>query len=251
MRIARLLCPRLELGAVELPPEEAHHLVTVLRAAVGQKVALFDGRGQEALGAIEKIAARGVTVRIDQVRTVGSDLPCRFTVAVAPPRQHRASYLVEKCTELGAAAFWPMLTARSTVKPQTGVQQRWTRRALEAAKQSQRGWIPEVAEPQSVKEVLRRKAEFEAAVILHADPDALSWGGWILQQPPVRTALILIGPEGGWDESELEAAVQLGFDVVELTPTVLRTETCAVAACAAFALWAQSFTDNQRNEERC
>ena len=233
-----------------LPPEEAHHLVAVLRAVEGQEVELFDGKGVEAVGTLERIEGRGAVVRVEKVRTARFELPCRFTVAVAPPRQHRASYLVEKCTELGAAAFWPMLAARSTVKPQAAVCQRWTRRAVEAAKQARRTWVPEVAEPQNLHTVLERGAEFDATVMLHAQDQAVSLQSWMLKQPQTRSVLILIGPEGGWTEEEVAAAARAGFALVKLTPTVLRTETCAVAACAAFALWAQTFTDNQRNNVR-
>lgn len=233
-----------------LPPEEAHHVVAVLRAVEGQQVELFDGRGGEANGTLERIEGRSAVVRVERLRTAAFELPCRFTVAVAPPRQHRASYLIEKCTELGAAAFWPMRAARSTVKPQATVCQRWARRAVEAAKQARRTWVPEVAEPQDLHTVLGRSAEFDATIMLHAHDQAASLQDWMRDQPQTHTVLILIGPEGGWTEEEVAAATRAGFALLRLTPTVLRTETCAVAACAAFALWAQRPTDNQRNEVR-
>ncbi len=235
MRCHRLYCPTLQVGTVELPAEEAHHAISVLRIRSGTTVTLFDGAGREASAIIDAMGRHKTTADVETVATRPFDVSPRITLAVAMGRAHRQGYLVEKCTELGVSAIWPIIAARSVSKPDAGSILKWTRRAVEAAKQSQRAWVPEITAPQTFDESVTRASEFEAACIAHRDPDSIPLGPLLEDQVNDARVLVWVGPEGGWSDDEVNKAVDAGAATVTLGPTILRTETAAVAVCAAAA----------------
>lgn len=254
MSHCRLYCPTLTEGTVALSAEESHHAVSSLRMHQGDPVVLFDGRGGEANGLIQQASRRRLEVNITVIVRHPFEFPRRVTLAVAMPKAHRQSYLIEKCTELGATAFWPILGERSVTRPHDAAGNKWQRRAIEAAKQSRRTWIPEVASPMTFAEAFLRASEFHAVAFLHPDPPASQAGveamtmAAFLSTHPGRAPgdtnakgatggyLIFVGPEGGWAEAECQQAAQSGAAFLCLGPTLLRTETAAVAACALMTL---------------
>lgn len=232
----RFFHPRLTEGIVELAPEEAHHAVTALRAREGDEVILFDGSGHEAVGRIARIRRRGVQVDVGEIKTFPFDLTRRITLAVAPVKAHRQSYLVEKCTELGVAAIWPIATERSVVKPAAATIAKWRRRAIEAAKQSGRRWLPVIEESQSFDVCVARFGAFDIVAMTDVGGSACSFQSFLSGIPEAAAVLVLIGPEGGWVARERESTRAAGAHAVSLSPTVLRVETAAVTVCAAAAL---------------
>jgi 16S rRNA (uracil1498-N3)-methyltransferase len=233
---ARLFCPHLQLGTVILSPEESRHAVASLRCRRGDAITLFDGQGREAVGHIASASARKLTAEIESIVERAFGFAYRLTLAVALGKAHRQSYLVEKCTELGVSALWPMLTERSVTRPRDAAVEKWSRRCIEAAKQSGRAWVPGVETPQPLAEVLARAGEFEAIFLADPSPAATALARELGRVPSGGRVLALIGPEGGWTEGEREAAVSAGARAVSISPTVLRVETAAVAICAAVAM---------------
>lgn len=246
MSRTRLFCPTLAPGSLTLPPEEAHHAAGVLRCRMGDEVILFDGRGGEALAQIREISRRCVTVETGPVRRFTFDCDWRLTVAVVMGKAHRQSYLVEKCTELGAASIWPVRSERSVTRPGDSAAEKWSRRAIEAAKQSGRRWVPQVDPPHTLSEVLRRMGEFAAVAIADVQSQTRPFAELLKATARDASLLVLIGPEGGWSQAERAEAKETGAVAVSLAPTVLRTETAAVAACAAAALLSQPRTGGDR-----
>lgn len=256
----RLYCPHLRAGDIELPVEEAHHAVVSLRAGVGTPVTLFDGQGREAQASLTGISKRHITAQVGEIRTRPFDCTYRLTIAIALGKAHRQSYVVEKCTELGVDQIWPMITQRSVTKPGEAAVEKWSRRAIEAAKQSGRAYVPAIAPTRAFRDVLKNLGEFAGTAIADllgnrladgpldkadaADQSTISPGSvepvsflhWLRSFPPGARVACLIGPEGGWSEGEREAARTAGLMPVLLAPNVLRTETAAATACAAAAL---------------
>ena len=163
------------------------------------------------------------------------DTAVQVTLAVAMPKTHRQSYLIEKCTELGVAAVWPIETERSVTKPGMAAVEKWQRRAIEAAKQSGRRWIPQIETLQTFHEAVARRDEFDHAVLAHREGETISLVNRFESVKPGDSVLAFIGPEGGWAEAECGRARDADLSLVRLAPTVLRTETAAVAFCAAVA----------------
>lgn len=236
MRSHRLYCPELREPTVALSPEESHHAATALRLSAGDDVILFNGAGTEANGLITRVTRKRVDVEVSRVKQVPFELTCRLTLGVAMGRAHRQGYLVEKCTELGVAAIWPLIAERSTVRPGAAAVTRWTRRAIEAAKQSQRAWVPVIEAPATVKATIARAAGFDVKAIADVGAAAIAFPTLLARNRHARSMLILVGPEGGWSDAERRQAVGAGLLETGLGPTILRSETAAVAACAGVAM---------------
>ena len=201
-----------DLDAPELDPDDRHHLARVLRLRAGETVSASDGRGGwrpctwtgdgglALAGEIERLPRPEPTV----------------TVAFAPVKGDRPEWVVQKLTEVGVDCIVPLSCARSVVRweGERAVRnvERLRRVAREAAMQSRRVWLPEVADVAPFAEVADRP---EAAV---AEP-----GG---EPPSLARPLVLVGPEGGWAPEELAVEAPR----VGLGGTVLRAETAAMAA---------------------
>lgn len=228
-----------------LSPEESHHAMASLRAETGREVVLFDGAGREGVGVVDLEAGekgragkhRRLRVQVSSVRKRPFELAHKITLAVAMTKPLRQGYLVEKCTELGVAAIWPIMAERGVARPTAAAVEKWHRRAIEATKQSGRAWVPQITAPQSFSECLTRVGEFSASVLLHIDPSGIPFSAVLARQPEGAAMLAWVGPEGGWSDAEREGAAEAGVLLGTLGPTVLRTETAAVAVCAAAAMW--------------
>jgi 16S rRNA (uracil1498-N3)-methyltransferase len=240
MASRRLYCPDLRCGPLALGGDEARHAITSLRAKSGQQVTLFDGAGSEAAATIDRIGKRHLYLQVDAIIRRPFEVSRSVTLAVAMPRTHRQGYLIEKCTELGVSAIWPMIARRSVAKPDASAVDKWARRAIEAAKQSDRAWVPVIEAPQPLGIWLRRTEQFDAALLAERDPASAGLVTFLQEHASVRSVLVFIGPEGGWADEEIAACVSGGVQPVCLSPTVLRTETAAVAVCAAAALLGSS-----------
>ena len=236
MRCHRLFCSDLTEPAVVLSSEESHHAATSLRLSAGDGVVLFDGAGSEASGLITRVNRKRVDVEVGDVKQVPFELTCRLTLGVAMGRTHRQAYLVEKCTELGVAAIWPIIAERSTTRPSASAVIKWERRAVESAKQSQRAWVPQFEVPMSFKACLARAGKFAVAAITDIDSSATPFPTILERERHAKSMLVLVGPEGGWSDMEREEAAKAGLTRIRLGPTILRTETAAVALCAAVAM---------------
>jgi len=217
-RERRFLVSSLESEGVRLSPEEAHHLVHVLRLREGAEVSLFDGKGAAARAKVERIDGGAVDLSILGPEP-SRESPLSLTVAVAPPKGDRMSFLIQKLTELGVTRVVPLVTERG--RPGESLE-RWRRIAIEAGKQSGRSRAPEVTSPRSLEEVLKEKGSLVAA---HPGAPPLS-------APRSGAIVALIGPEGGWSERELALFSELGVTLFGLGPRTLRTETAAIAAAA-------------------
>jgi 16S rRNA (uracil1498-N3)-methyltransferase len=204
-----------EIESFRLPPEQAHHLLHVLRLREGDPVSLFDGGGRAVRAEVVRISGREVELRV-----LGPEPPresaLSLTLAVAPPKGDRMSFLVEKLAELGVTCVIPLETARGR---SVGGLERFRRIALESCKQSGRSRIPEIERSRSLPSVLDGPG-----LLLAAHP-----GSPPLSVSRVDTVVALVGPEGGWSHSELSLFASRGVTLFGLGPRTLRTETAAIA----------------------
>lgn len=237
MPAPRFYCPQLAVGSVTLPPEEAHHARTALRLRSGDAVTLFDGAGGQAEARLTTVSKQQICAEVGPIARLPFEHPVQLTLAVALPRAPRQPFLFEKCTELGVAAFWPVLCERSVVRPRAGSADRWMRIAIEAAKQSGRAWVPRIESPQPYKNAIVRAAEFDAALVLDLGDAAPPAPEVLARCAGCRTMVACIGPEGGLTADEVEAAVSAGAQTVRLGRTILRVETAAAAVASIVSAW--------------
>ncbi len=240
MRLTRIHVsgPLIEGGEVTLPPPGAYHAVRVLRLRPGAPIVVFDGSGGEYFAEISAVDGSQVSVRLGQHVPGLSESALRITLIQGISRSERMDWTLQKATELGATAIVPVLTGRSVVRldERTAEQKcrHWRGIVIGACEQCGRNRIPDVAVPVTLRQFLAgSRREGMRLVLSPAAPGSLAG----LASLPARVEL-LIGPEGGLDDDEIEAAHRAGFTPVRLGPRVLRTETASVVALAVLqALW--------------
>lgn len=222
-----LLVGPAELGVDELwvDGDRYRHLFRARRLAVGDRLRLVDGGGRARRAAVERLERGRALLRLSTAETVAG--PRRdVELLVAPPRLPRATWLVEKATELGVAAIRFIGGARAPRRYGASTMQRLRRVAAAALEQSQQARLPELSG-------VHAWDELETLLAGGGDRLRLERGGagW---QPGAGGGrlLIVIGPEGGWSEAETAVLGELGCRATALGPTVLRVETAAVVAAA-------------------
>jgi len=221
---------------LDLPPGAARH-VQVLRLQPGDAVVVFDGRGGEFEASIERIGARSVGLRVGSHRAVGRELDRGVTIALGMPANERMDALVEKATELGAAAIQPLVCERSVLRlggeRAARRQQHWQEVAVSAAEQSGRTRVPQVQAVARLDAWLAQLAAPPAEARWLLDPDAATpLAQAIAALAPQAGLIVLSGPEGGLTPAERGAALGAGFAAVGLGPRVLRADTAPLAALA-------------------
>ncbi|MEX2093505.1 MAG: RsmE family RNA methyltransferase [Pirellulales bacterium] len=223
---------------VTLDGPEAHHLLHVMRATVGERVTLFDGSGAEFGAEIVKCGRSGIETRVLERREVDRELAFELVVGVSLPKGDRQKWLVEKLTELGVTELVPLETERGVAQPTDSALERLGRSVVEAAKQCGRNRLMRVAKPQAWIDWVRAEADGSEVRRLFAHPDGDSLATQNLSVAlPTRIA---IGPEGGFTDAEVAAVVAAGWQSVDLGARILRVETAAVALAAVVALSARS-----------
>ena len=195
-------------GRVALDPGQSRHAARVLRLRPGDTVELFDGCGHRAAGTIVE-AGRRVLLEVAGVETAPA--PSTLIVAAAVPKGRRADVMIEKLSELGVAAFQPVLFERGVRAPQS--RRRFERIAVESAKQCGRAHVMEIRAP-----------AWPQGRIVVADPGAPR------RMRPGDGDVAVVGPEGGLTDAE--RARLAGATFASLGPTILRIETAAIAAAA-------------------
>jgi 16S rRNA (uracil1498-N3)-methyltransferase len=212
--------------------DEFNHLTHVMRKRVGDSIVAVDGAGCAYRATIERIERRSARCRIEVRRRDLHEPSLRLTVGIAMLKHPAAmDYVVEKLTELGAGTVIPMVTSRTISRH--GKPERWQKLALAAMKQSGRCVLPVVREVTAFSDILARSSPAAARLIPHEATTSPHIAEAITGQEP--SAVILIGPEGGFTEAEVADARKGGFVPVTLGERRLRAETAAVVA-AAFAL---------------
>lgn len=211
--------------------DEARHALRTKRLRAGEHVEVFDGAGRVALCVVESMADTGerrereLVVRVSSATAVAQDQP-RIEVWSATPKGARVDELVEGLSEVGAASWVPLLTARTVVEPRPAKLDRLRRLAVESAKQCGRAWILEIGRERTWSEAWAPGPGVRV-VLADAGGGAYQPGGAAPQ-----VVRLLIGPEGGWTEKERQQAQEAGAVVARFGPHAMRIETAAVAAAA-------------------
>jgi len=235
-QVTRIYSPEALAPGALLPLREAaaHHLSRVLRAAVGDRVVVFND-GVEFAAAIARIDKHGVSVKLDAGAAVDRENPLPCELAQAISSGERMDLTLQKAAELGVQSVQPLYSERSVVRLDAGRAvkrvEHWREVMIAACEQCGRNVVPPVAAPQPVIEWLGglpppREDELRILMSPHAVQRLAD-----LTRPSAVT--LMAGPEGGFTEVETAFAVKRGFVALRLGPRVLRTETAALAALAA------------------
>lgn len=216
---------------IVLDGPEGRHAAGSRRMVAGEAVDLVDGRGARA--SCRVLASGRDTLTLEVVgRSTEPEPELRVVLVQALPKGDRGELAVELATEVGVDEVVPWVAARCVMqwKGDRGDRQhaRWASTAREAAKQSRRAWVPPVTALHTTAQVAARLGGTTALVLHEAATDALT----AVDLPAAGEVVLVVGPEGGIDERELEAFAAAGARTVRLGPTVLRTSTAGAAAAA-------------------
>lgn len=213
-----------------LSPNAAHHVATVLRLKVGQRITLFDGQGQEALADIISLKRQNVSVMIESVDTISRESPLTLHLGQGVSKGDKMDMVVQKAVELGVTHFTPLITQHTPLKfdgPRREKKtQQWNKIAQSAAEQCGRNTLMHIHPLIHFNEYLSHIAGKSALML-----DPRSTTKFNTLRPPEEELYILIGPEGGFSTEEQQQAIQAGCVGISLGKRILRTETAALAVC--------------------
>ncbi len=247
MGLDRFYCPRLVPGQPAiLEGDEARHLARVRRISVGAEVELFDGRGLAASAEVARVGRDRVELAVKTVLDGPPPAALRLTLATAIPKGDRFDWLVEKATELGVDRLVPLITERSSVDPRSAKLDRLRRAIIEASKQCRRNVLMTLEKPRdwddwcsSLDPATRHRW------VAHPGGDS-SW----TEAPLDRDArvAVAIGPEGGFTDLEIAKGRSNGWEPINLTASLLRVETAALAVSAHLLIrgnraWVETSSD--------
>jgi 16S rRNA (uracil1498-N3)-methyltransferase len=214
---------------------EREHLVKVLRLVKGDKVIGFDNSGAELLGEIEKVEDKSVTCRILSKQYPDVEAHSLVYLVAGLTKSEKMDWIIQKGTELGMAGLVPLRTKRSVMRLEGSKAlervERWQKIASEAGKQSHRVRVPLIQNVSDWQELPNKLPAFTQWIIPYEGEKAQLLSKLLIRMDFEKPLAIIIGPEGGLDQSEVAFAQEsLGAVSVTLGPRILRSETAALAA---------------------
>lgn len=219
-------------GRVLLPDDETRHAVRALRKEAGDEIIVVDGTGGWYRVRLDRVGDRRAAGTVLETRREVGEPAYRLTIGFGLIKnRNRFETFVEKAVELGVHAIIPLHTARTEKE---GIKTERTRNIMIAAmKQSGRCRLPTLADPASLPAVLDRRDAFDTMLIAHEEEAATSTIRAALEEAPAEAHVcVLVGPEGGFNDGEVDRVIRAGGQAVTLGPRRLRAETAGIAVAA-------------------
>lgn len=222
---------RFNAETVTLSVEETRHLRDVLRLKTGDEARVFDGDGGEYLCVVTEVRKSAAILRVlNKIEPTAPESVLDLTLAASVYKGDKLDLVVQKAVELGVARFSPIVTFRGEVKLRDTAKrtERWRKIALEATKQCERARVMRVDEIVTLEDyVASAGAETRLRLIFSE-----KGGGAIPATAGSKKITALVGPKGGWENSEIELAAERGFVPVKLGRRIMRAETAAITFAA-------------------
>jgi 16S rRNA (uracil1498-N3)-methyltransferase len=221
--------------SVKIQGEDVKHMYRVLRLDSGDRISVNDCMGREYIGEIVDISKTEVNVKLIEEIDLNNESPLQISLYQGLPKSAKMDLIVQKATELGVKTITPIITDRVVVKSELGEfrkTDRWRRIALEACKQSKRSIIPQVETPIEFEELLSQLEGIDLIVVPYENEEGKGIKAMMkeISDINVKSAAVIIGPEGGFEEAEIEKLKVLGAKIITLGPRILRTETAGFVA---------------------
>ena len=221
--------------------DDVKHIYKVLRLSEGEEVVLNNCEGIEYLGEIESISKSEVIVKINKKLDINNESKVKVHLFQGLPKGQKMDLIVQKGTELGVSEFIPTITGRVDVKLKGEFKKldRLNRIALEACKQSKRSIIPQVKEVSDFNEAINELKKMDLIIVPYENAEDFGIKTLVrklerdnVDLDTINNVGILIGPEGGFEESEIDTLKEQGAYIVTLGNRILRTETAGFTATA-------------------
>jgi 16S rRNA (uracil1498-N3)-methyltransferase len=234
MALRRIFVESINGSSASVRGQAAHHLSRVVRLRKGERVELSDGSNVYLAEVRRRTADEVHFAIVEQFSSPQQSRPVTLQLAIF--KFARLEWVIEKATELGVEKIVPVAANRSDpalVHAAHKRVERWRRIAEEAAQQCRRVAPPEIAEPIRFSDALAREpATLRLFLDTESSPLGQALSANAQSDSPLNAATLMVGPEGGWIESELRQAIDAGYRPVSLGDLVLRAETAAIAALA-------------------
>ena len=216
---------------------EVRHIKNVLRLKPGDTIRLFDGQGFEYEAAIQRVLTHRVEIRITHKFPATKESPVQIAVAQALIKEKKMDRLLRHLCELGITHWVPFISERSVPKPGahrlSARVERWEKILKESCKQCQRARLPEIIKMISFEELLQYGQSFDLKIVFYENVSATLHSLMSpASQPAPEKILLILGPEGGFSDQEIDKVKAAGFVMAGLGPRILRAETATMAACA-------------------
>ena len=245
MRIPRIFIDS-ELNentTISLPDSAFQHLCKVLRLKSDHPIRVFNGRefngqGGQFNATLCDVEKRSASIQVTNFEVLDNESPIKVTIGQTLSRGERMDYAIQKSVEAGVFAIQPLFSERCEVKLQDSRaekrQQHWQQVAISAAEQCGRGVVPVVYPPMELNEWIANCNEMLKLTLHHHSAKPIRQ----YEKPANNQVALLIGPEGGLTEKEVQLSEKSGFNAITLGPRVLRTETAPIVALSVInALW--------------
>lgn len=220
---------------ITITGSDVNHIKNVLRMKLGESILLCDCQGKDYHCKIRHMEEQVIEAKVEEVTDTMTELPTKIYLFQGLPKKDKMELIVQKAVELGAVEIIPVMMKRTIVKLEDKKKEakkieRWQTIANSAAKQSNRGVIPSVSEVITYKEALNRAKEMDLVLLPYENEEGMEGARNLIKEARGKKSIgIFIGPEGGYDESEIEQARELGMKPITLGQRILRTETAGLA----------------------
>lgn len=218
---------------IVLSTEESHHLARVLRLKTGEEAFVFDGHGREYRCRVAAIEKTGTQLEIIDELKDRVESPLRLILAQALAKGEKFDFIVQKATELGVNTIAPIVTDHTDIKLSEDSSarrlDRWQRISLESLKQCGRRHLVKILSPVNLNEFVQSLATSNAILVM-SERGGLPIREAVRDSESDSDLAVIIGPEGGWSDRELDIFQKRECKLVSLGPRILRTETAAIAA---------------------
>ncbi len=213
--------------------DDVNHIYRVLRLNKDDIIIVSDRKGKEYISRIIEINKQTVICEIVEAFDNLSEPPVKIILYQGLPKAQKMELIIQKGVEIGICKIQPVITQRVIVKTEgkdiTNKLERWRKISEEAAKQSNRGIIPEVLEPITFDEAIEEIKSLDLSIVPYEKEKSNGLKKILLDNSNAKNIGVIIGPEGGFDEFEIDKCIKNGVLSVTLGPRILRTETAGIA----------------------
>lgn len=208
---------------IELSPQESQHAAKARRLKAGSPVRVLNGRGLVADAQIHAVERSKATLKIDSTKEFARPR-LSLCIATAVPKGDRQKVMLDMMSQLGVTQIMPLECEYSVTRFGSNMHDKWVRATIEACKQSQNPWLPEVLSAQQATSL----QPSESQSVFYADGSGQSMSS--LVDASCSNIMIAIGPEGGFSAAEVTHFETVGMQAIRLGDHILRTEAASVAA---------------------
>ncbi|MDF2944349.1 MAG: hypothetical protein K0S01_3207 [Herbinix sp.] len=227
---------------VSITGPDVNHIKNVLRMRLGEEIVICNGQGKDCYCIINKVSEGEINAEVQSEQDTGTELKAKITLFQGLPKKDKMELIIQKAVELGIHEIIPVMTKRAVVKLEDKKKEekkleRWQAIAEGAAKQSGRGIIPRIKSVQSYSEAMKSASGMELGLIPYENAKGMQYTREVMSSLDQYASIaVFIGPEGGFEESEIELAKENGIHPITLGKRILRTETAGLAILSMMVL---------------